>query len=382
MNSIDSFIAFVQDTFQTKDFIPLHAPVFSGKEKEYLLQTIDSTFVSSVGAYVDAFEKKMQQLTQTPKAVAVVNGTAALQVALRLAGVKAGDEVLTQSLTFVATANSIAYNQAHPIFLDVDRDTMGLSPIALTHFLEEYAEKREDGTYNKRTQRRIAACLPMHTFGLMCRIEAIATICANWNIPLVEDAAEALGSTCNGKAAGSFGLLGTFSFNGNKIVTCGGGGAIVSNDVELGKKAKYLTTTAKVPHAWEYVHDELGYNFRMPNLNAALACAQLEQLEDFIVQKRKLFEQYNIFFADSAIEIKQPVPDTTSNHWLMALELPDRDARDAFLKATNAAGVMTRPIWQLMYKLPMYEHCQRDGQEQAAYLEDRIVNIPSSVVHA
>jgi dTDP-4-amino-4,6-dideoxygalactose transaminase len=259
---------------------------------------------------------------------------------------------------------------------------MGLSPIALTHFLEEYAEKREDGTYNKRTQRRIAACLPMHTFGLMCRIEAIATICANWYIPLVEDAAEALGSTCNGKAAGSFGLLGTFSFNGNKIVTCGGGGAIVSNDVELGKKAKYLTTTAKVPHAWEYVHDELGYNFRMPNLNAALACAQLEQLEDFIVQKRKLFEQYNIFFADSAIEIKQPVPDTTSNHWLMALELPDRDARDAFLKATNAAGVMTRPIWQLMYKLPMYEHCQRDGQEQAAYLEDRIVNIPSSVVHA
>lgn len=378
--STQSVIDFIRAQFQTEDFIPLHAPVFKGKEKEYLLDTIDSTFVSSVGAYVDAFEEKMQQLTQTAKAVAVVNGTAALQVALRLAGVKADEEVLTQALTFVATANAIAYNQAHPVFLDADRDTMGLSPIALTHFLEEYAEKREDGTYNKRTQRRIAACLPMHTFGLMCRIEAIAAICAYWNIPLVEDAAEALGSSANGKAAGSFGRLGTFSFNGNKIVTCGGGGAIVSNDTELGKKGKYLTTTAKVPHAWEYVHDELGYNFRMPNLNAALACAQLEQLEGFIVQKRKLFEQYTNFFADSALEVKQPLPSTTSNHWLMALELPDRDARDAFLKATNAAGVMTRPIWQLMYRLPMYEHCQRDEQKNAEYLEDRIVNIPSGVV--
>lgn len=372
-------IDFIRAQFQTEDFIPLHAPVFKGKEKEYLLDTIDSTFVSSVGAYVDTFEAQMQQLTQTAKAVAVVNGTAALQVALRLAGVKAGEEVLTQALTFVATANAIAYNQAHPVFLDVDRDTMGLSPTALTHFLEEYAEKREEGTYNKHTQRRIAACLPMHTFGLMCRIEEIAAICADWNIPLIEDSAEALGSSANGKAAGSFGLLGTFSFNGNKIVTCGGGGAIVSNDVELGKKGKYLTTTAKVPHAWEYVHDELGYNFRMPNLNAALACAQLEQLQDFVDQKRKLFEQYSNFFEDSPIEVKQPLPNTTSNHWLMALELPDRDARDVFLQETNATGVMTRPIWQLMFKLPMYQHCQRDGQEQAEYLEDRIVNIPSSV---
>lgn len=377
--SPQTVIDFIRAQFHTEDFIPLHAPVFNGKEKKYLLDTIDSTFVSSVGAYVDAFEEKMQQLTQTPKAVAVVNGTAALQVALRLAGVKSRDEVLTQALTFVATANAIAYNQAHPVFLDVDRDTMGLSPTALSNFLEVHAEKRNDGTYNRTTNRRISACLPMHTFGLMCRIEEITAICGDWNIPLVEDAAEALGSTYNGKAAGSFGLLGTFSFNGNKIVTCGGGGAIVSNDIELGKKGKYLTTTAKVPHAWEYVHDELGYNFRMPNLNAALACAQLEQLEDFIGQKRKLFEQYTNFFADSPIVVKQPLLNTTSNHWLIALELPDRDARDAFLKATNAAGVMTRPIWQLMYKLPMYKNCQRDGQEQAEYLEDRIVNIPSSL---
>jgi aminotransferase in exopolysaccharide biosynthesis len=375
-------IDFIRAQFQTEGFIPLHAPVFKGKEKEYLLDTIDSTFVSSVGAYVDTFEAQMQQLTQTAKAVAVVNGTAALQVALRLAGVKPGEEVLTQALTFVATANAIAYNQAHPVFLDVDRDTMGLSPTALTHFLEEYAEKREDGTYNKHTQRRIAACLPMHTFGLMCRIEEIVSICTEWNIPLIEDAAEALGSSANGKAAGSFGLLGTFSFNGNKIVTCGGGGAIVSNDTELGKKGKYLTTTAKVPHAWEYVHDELGYNFRMPNLNAALACAQLEQLGGFITQKRELFERYLDYFSNSDIQVKQPLANTESNHWLIALELPNREERDAFLRETNAAGVMTRPIWQLMYKLPMYQDCQRDNQENAEYLEDRIVNIPSSVVSA
>jgi aminotransferase in exopolysaccharide biosynthesis len=375
-----SIIDFIRAQFQTDGFIPLHAPVFKGKEKNYLLNTIDSTFVSSVGTYVDAFEEKMQQLTKTPKAVAVVNGTAALQVALRLAGVKAGDEVLTQALTFVATANAIAYNQAHPVFLDVDRDTMGLSPTALKNFLETNAEKRSDGAYNKTTQRRIAACLPMHTFGLMCRIEEIASICTEWNIPLIEDAAEALGSSANGKAAGSFGLLGTFSFNGNKIVTCGGGGAIVSNDVELGEKGKYLTTTAKVPHAWEYVHNELGYNFRMPNLNASLACAQLEQLDGFIAQKRKLFEQYLNFFSESGIQMKQPLGNTQSNHWLIALELPSRSERDVFLQETNAAGVMTRPIWQLMYRLLMYRDCQRDGQKNAEYLEDRIVNIPSSVI--
>jgi len=378
--SPQTVINFIQEQFQTRGFIPLHAPVFNGKEKEYLLDTIDSTFVSSVGAYVDAFEAKMQELTQTPKAVAVVNGTAALQVALRLSGVKAGEEVLTQALTFIATANAIAYNQAHPVFLDVDRDTMGISPDALTAFLETHAEKRENGTYNKTTQRRIAACLPMHTFGLMCRIEEIVEICTKWNIPVVEDAAEALGSSIHSKAAGSFGLLGTFSFNGNKIVTCGGGGAIVSNDLELGQKGKYLTTTAKVPHAWEYVHDELGYNFRMPNLNAALACAQLEQLDKFIAQKRKLFEQYCSFFEGSEIKLMQPLPNTTSNHWLIALELPDRKARDAFLQATNESGVMTRPVWQLMYKLPMYEACQRDSQQNAEYLEDRIVNIPSSAI--
>lgn len=377
---VRSIISHIRSTYRTEGFIPLHAPVFQGKEKEYLLDTINSTFVSSVGSYVDTFEEKMQALTQTPKAVAVVNGTAALQVSLQLAGVQPGEEVLTQALTFVATANTIAYNNAHPVFLDVDRDTMGLSPKALSGFLEEHADEQETGIYNKITGRRIAACLPMHTFGLMCRIEEIAAICAKWNIPLVEDAAEALGSSYRGKPAGSFGSLATFSFNGNKIVTCGGGGAIVSQDIDLGIRGKYLTTTAKVPHAWEYVHDQLGYNYRMPNLNAALACAQLEQLDIFLRQKRKLFEQYKVFFAGSTWELKQPLPNTESNHWLMALEMSDRKERDDFLQATNSAGVMTRPIWQLMYKLPMYKDCQRDKQENAEYLEDRIVNIPSSAI--
>ncbi len=380
---IDSkkFIDFTRALFKVKEgFIPLHVPRFSGNEKKYLLDTIESTFVSSVGAYVDRFEKKMEQLTQTPKAIAVVNGTAALQVALRLAGVKAGEEVLTQALTFVATANAIAYNQAHPVFVDVDRDTMGLSPKALSVFLANHAEKRAEGTFNKETNRRIAACLPMHTFGLMCRIKEITEICEDWNIPLVEDAAEALGSSYNGKLAGSFGQFGTFSFNGNKIVTSGGGGAIVTNDVERGKKAKYLTTTAKAPHAWEYVHHELGYNYRMPNVNAALACAQLEQLDNFIEQKRKLFEQYTSFFIESDLQVKKPMPNSESNHWLIALELPNRSARDAFLEVTNAAGVMTRPIWRLMYKLPMYKDCQRDAQANAEFLEDRIINIPSSAI--
>lgn len=376
------FKRFVRSLFQTNDFIPLHAPTFIGKEKAYLSETIDSTFVSSVGAFVDQFEKQMESLTQTKKAVAVVNGTAALQVALRLTGVQKEEEVLTQALTFVATANAIHYNQAHPVFIDVDKDTMGLSPVALQSFLEDFGEKRDNDTYNKNTGRRIAACLPMHSFGLMCRIEEIVSICENWNIPVVEDAAEALGSACSGQPAGSLGQLGTFSFNGNKIVTCGGGGAIVTNNSALGKKAKYLTTTAKVPHAWEYVHDELGYNFRMPNLNAALACAQLEQLEHFLDRKRWLFAQYKAFFEEKGVHMKKPLPNTTSNHWLNAIELDNKEERDAFLKATNEAGIMTRPIWRLMYKLPMYKDCQKDSQENAEFLEDRIVNIPSSVVPA
>ncbi|MEB2778420.1 LegC family aminotransferase [Algoriphagus sp. D3-2-R+10] len=379
MRAIQETIAFIRESFNSKDFIPLHEPRFRGNEKKYLIATIDSTFVSSVGAYVDKFEEMMKQITATEKAVAVVNGTAGIQVALRLVGVKAGDEVLTQALTFVATANAIAYNGAHPVFLDVDRDTMGLSPIAVSNFLEEHGELREDGCYNKLTGNKISACLPMHTFGFPLRIDELIDVCDTWKIPVVEDAAESLGSQFKGKPTGSFGTLGVFSFNGNKIVTCGGGGAIVSNTQELGEKAKYLTTTAKKPHPYEYYHDELGYNFRMPNLNAALACAQLENLDDFLENKRNLAQQYEQFFKGTEIKFRTEMPGTKANYWLMCLELENRKERDIFLQETNAAKVMTRPIWQLMYKLPMYKSCMRDDQVNAKFLEDRIVNIPSSV---
>ncbi|URC13115.1 LegC family aminotransferase [Flavobacterium sp. B183] len=378
-NAINSTISFIKEQYKTEKFIPLHVPHFGGNEKKYLIETIDSTFVSSVGAYVDQFEEMMQNITNTGKAVAVVNGTAAIQVALRLIGVKNGDEVLTQALTFVATANSISYLNATPVFLDVDLDTMGLSPKSVANFLEEFGDLREDGCYNKKTGKKISACLPMHTFGFPVHLDELIEICSAWKIPVVEDAAESLGSEYKGKSTGSYGKLGAFSFNGNKIVTCGGGGAIVTNDFKLGEKGKYLTTTAKIPHPYEYVHDEMGYNFRMPNLNAALACAQLEQLNRFLENKRELANEYESFFASNGINFRTETPDTKANYWLMCVELENKMERDLFLKETNAKSVMTRPIWQLMYRLPMYSNCQRDNQVNAEFLEERIVNIPSSV---
>ena len=379
MNKINQTISFIQDQFNTRDFIPLHAPNFGGNEKKYVLETIDSTFVSSVGAFVDKFEDMMVSLTSTRKAIAVVNGTAGIQVALRLVGVQNGDEVITQALTFVATANAIAYNGASPIFLDVDLDTMGLSPRAVDNFLNQHAEFRDNYCYNKSTGKKISACLPMHTFGFPVHLDELKKVCDAWKIPIVEDAAESLGSEYKGKPTGSFGQIGVFSFNGNKIVTSGGGGALVTNNESLGIKGKYLTTTAKVPHAYEFYHDELGYNFRMPNLNAALACAQLEQLDSFLKNKRELANAYKSFFMDSGIKFKTESPNTKANYWLMCVELENQHERDLFLKETNANNVMTRPIWQLMYRLPMYANCQRDEQLNAAFLEERIVNIPSSV---
>lgn len=377
---INSFTQFVRKTFKTKsDFIPLHEPRFIGKEREYVNNALDSTFVSSVGEYVDEFEKKIQTISTTKKAVAVVNGTNALQVALQLAGVGKGDEVITQALTFVATANAIKYNSAEPVFLDVDLDTMGLSPIAVEIFLKKYGEIREDCCYNKKTGNKIAACMPMHTFGFPVHLDELLKVCDTWKIPLIEDAAESLGSLYKGKPTGSLGKLGVYSFNGNKIVTAGGGGAIITNDVKLGKFGKHLTTTAKKAHPYEYFHDHLGYNFRMPNLNSALICAQLEQLDSFVHNKRALAEKYKSYFKDRGIKFRTETPETKANYWLMCIEFDNRDERDLFLKETNEKGVMTRPIWQLMYKLPMYENCLRDEQENAEYLEDRIVNIPSSV---
>jgi len=385
LNSLDNkknsnTIKFIRDIYSSKDdFIPLHEPRFVGNEKKYLLDTIDSTFVSSVGAYVDRFEEMMQEFSQTKKAVAVVNGTSGLQVALRLVGVKIGDEVLTQALTFVATANAIAYNGAKPVFIDVDLDTMALSPNAIRNFLEEYGELRENGCYNKKTGNKIAACLPMHTFGFPVHIDELMKICNDWKIPVVEDAAESLGSEYKGQPTGSFGEVGVFSFNGNKIVTSGGGGAIVTNNDALGIKAKYLTTTAKQPHAYEYVHDELGYNYRMPNLNAALACAQLEKLNWFLEKKRELAKKYEEFFKGADLRFRTELPETKANYWLMCVELENRNTRDLFLKETNEAKLMTRPIWELMFRLPMYQDCLKDEQVNAKFLVDRIVNIPSSV---
>lgn len=379
MKHIKDTISFIQESFKSREFIPLHAPTFGGNEKNYLIETIDSTFVSSVGAYVDQFEGMMTTITNTKKSVAVVNGTAGIQVALRLVGVSAGDEVITQALTFVATANAIAYNGASPIFLDVDLDTMGLSPKAVTQFLEENGELREEGCFNKKTGNKISACLPMHTFGFPVHLDELKAVCDAWKIPIIEDAAESLGSEYKNQPTGSIGEMGVFSFNGNKIVTCGGGGAIVTNNEQLGMKGKYLTTTAKVPHSYEFFHDEVGFNFRMPNLNAALACAQLEQLNGFLENKRSLANDYIDFFDNSGIKFRTETPNTKANYWLMCVELENQKERDLFLAETNNAKVMTRPIWQLMYRLPMYQHCQRDEQLNAQFLEERIVNIPSSV---
>jgi aminotransferase in exopolysaccharide biosynthesis len=371
---------FLKMQFPNQEFIPLHAPRFGGNEKKYIIETIDSTFVSSVGPYVDKFEELMADVSETGNAVAVVNGTAGIQVALRLAGVKAGDEVITQSLTFVATANAILYNNAIPVFIDVDLETMGLSPNAVEIFLDEFAEIRDDGfSYNKKSGRRIAAIMPMHTFGFPVHLDRLIAVCNKWNIPMVEDAAESIGSKYKGRATGSFGLLGVFSFNGNKIVTSGGGGAIVSKNQALAIKGKHLTTTAKIPHPYEYVHDEVGYNFRMPNLNAALACAQIEQLNDFIENKRILAEQYADFFTRKGIFFRKEMPEARANYWLMCVQLENRSERDLFLKATNESKIMTRPIWQLMFRSPFFKSYQRDSQVNACFLEDRIVNIPSSV---
>lgn len=375
----DNIIAFIRDHYSTKEFIPLHEPRFIGKEKEFVLDAIDSTFVSSVGEYVDKFESMISNLTQAKKGVAIVNGTSALQVALRLAGVSSGDEVLTQALTFIATTNAIAYNGASPVFLDVDLDTMGLSPISVEDFLNSYGEIRENGCYNKQTGRKISACLPMHTFGFPVKFDELKEICKKWHIPVIEDAAESLGSEYKGKPTGALGELGILSFNGNKIVTAGGGGAIVTNNVELGTLAKHLTTTAKKPHRYEYAHDYLGYNFRMPNLNAALICAQLENLNVFIQNKRELASKYSAIFESLSMNFRLENEDTKANYWLMCIELEDKAQRDLFLDYSNNSGIMTRPIWQLVFKSEMYKNCYRDDQVNARYLEDRIVNIPSSV---
>ena len=372
-------IKFIKDWYQTDQFVPLHEPRFKKIDREYVLDAINSTFVSSVGEYVNRFEHDLAKYLNVKRTVVTVNGTAALQVALRLAGVKAGDEVITQPLTFVATANAIAYNNASPLFIDVNEKTLGLCPDALEQFLDQNAEKRGASTFNKITDKRISVMVPMHTFGHPCKMDQLLDLADQWNITIVEDAAESLGSRILNSHCGTLGKLGILSFNGNKTITCGGGGAIITNDDVLADRAKHLTTTAKVNHCWEYVHDEVGYNYRMPNLNAALACAQLEQLDGILSDKRELANAYNEFFSnvDWCDFVKEP-EGCSSNYWLNAVIMPDRKQRDELLKITNDSGVMTRPLWQLMSDLTMYKHYRKGDLKNAQWLQDRIVNLPSS----
>jgi len=373
-------ISFIKETYKTEGFVPLSVPQFIGNEKKYLEECIDTTFVSSVGKFVDRFEEMVAEYTGAKKAIVCVSGTNALHMAMLLVGVERDDEVLTQALTFIATCNAISYIGAHPVFIDVDKDTMGLSPKAVKAWLEDNAEIKNEICYNKTTGRRIKCCVPMHTFGHPVHLDELVEVCKKWHIELVEDAAESIGSFYKGKHTGTFGKVGAISFNGNKTITTGGGGMLLFMDEELGQFAKHLTTQAKVPHRWEFVHDHIGYNYRMPNINAALGCAQMEHLEEFILNKRETAAKYAEFFKNMQdVEFFTEPTDCRANYWLNAVILKDKQAQLDFLQQTNDNGVMTRPIWELMNRLPMFEHCQNDGLKNTIWFADRVVNIPSSV---
>ena len=374
-------IDFIRNIYKTDGFLPLHEPKFIGSEKVYVNDAIDSTFVSSVGKYVTEFEEMVASYTGAKYAVATTNGTSALHIALKLVGVDETSEVITQPLTFVATANAIKYCGAEPIFVDVDRETLGLSAVSLENFLKDNCYLNDSGQcINKTTSKVIKACVPMHTFGHPCKIDRIVDICKRYNIEVVEDSAESLGSLYKGQHTGTFGKLGIFSFNGNKIITTGGGGMIVTNDEELAKRAKHLTTTAKIPHPYEYIHNEVGYNYRLTNLAAALGVAQMEKLDFLIEKQRELAQKYENFFKNSEIKFITEPKEAKSNYWLNAIILKDRVQRDEFLKKTNENGIMTRPIWRLMNKLEMYKNAQCANLDNALWLESRVVNISSSVV--
>jgi perosamine synthetase len=375
----EDVVQFIQNIYKTTEFIPLHEPRFAGNEKKYLNECIDSTFVSSVGKFVDEFEEKIAQYTGSKYAVATSNGTSALHISLLLANVEENDEVITQPLTFVATCNAINYCGASPIFVDVDKDTMGLSPSALQEFLEHNTFVNNQQCVNNKTGKVIKACVPMHTFGQPCRIDEIKEICDKYHISLIEDAAESLGSFYKNKHTGTLGKMGVISFNGNKIITAGGGGCIITDDETLAKKAKHLTTTAKVPHKWEIVHDAIGFNYRMPNLNAALLVAQLEQLDGFVENKRLLANKYKEFFQKTDIVFVTELENSKSNYWLNTIILKDVQQRNLLLDEANSKGVMVRPIWTLMNKLSVFKNAQNGDLTNSEWLEQRVVNIPSSV---
>jgi perosamine synthetase len=361
--------------------IALHEPEFRGNEWTYVKECLDTGWVSSVGKYVDRFEAMLAEYTGALCVVATVNGTAALHVCLQLAGVRRGDEVLIPTLTFIATANAVSYNDAVPHFVDSEIRTLGIDANRLELYLREIAEVRDDACYNRKTGAVIRALMPMHTFGHPANLDALSALCDRWRMVLVEDAAESLGSWYRGKHTGTFGLVSALSFNGNKIVTTGGGGAILTNDAELGRLAKHVTTTARLPHQWEFLHDRVGYNYRLPNLNAALGCSQLERLQDFLRRKRMLAERYVEVFRDVAgVSIMREPAHCRSNYWLnlLLLDRPDRAVRNAILAALNDQGLKARPVWTLMHRLPMYSACPRMDLSCAEHLEAGIVNLPSS----
>lgn len=362
-----------------KDFVPLHEPTFDNKELEYVTDCVKTGWVSSVGAYVTKFEEELAKFVGVKRAVAVVNGTAALHIALKVAGVEANDEVLMPSLTFIATANAVSYCQAIPHFIDVHEETLGVDPIKLETYLEEIAEVRNGELYNKQTNRRIKALVPMHTFGHAVHLDELVALADKYHLVLVEDAAESLGTYYKGKHTGSFGKINAMSFNGNKIITTGGGGAILTDDEELADYAKHLTTTAKVPHKWEYVHDEIGYNYRMPNINAALGCGQLEKLNYFLEQKKQLTIKYTELLENiEGVKLFKQPQHSESNYWLQTLVLDESVQRDEVLAFLNEKGVMSRPIWQPMHELEMFKKCPAMDLTLTNQLKRRIVNIPST----
>ena len=376
----DDVINFIQQIYKTKDFIPLHEPKFRGDEKKYIDECIESTFVSSVGEFVNIVENQIKNYTGAKYAIATCNGTAALHISLILAGLENGDEVITQPLNFIATCNAISYCGAQPIFVDVDKDSMGLSPRALINFLENNSRIINNQCINKVTGKVIKACVPMHTFGNPCRVDEIKVICDKYKICLIEDAAESLGSFYKGKHTGTFGELGTISFNGNKIITAGGGGCIITNNESLAKHAKHITTTAKLPHKWEFNHDQVGYNYRMPNLNAALLVGQLEQLKLFLKAKREIAKKYKTFFSNKSFGFVEEIKGAKSNYWLNSILTNDSEQTNLFLEATNDEGVMTRPAWTLMNELPIFKYCQKSNLKNSQWLKNRLINIPSSVI--
>ena len=375
----DEIVSFIKKLYNNKEIVPLHAPVFLVKAKEYLSRCIDTTFVSYVGEYVSQFEDMTASFTGAKYAVAIVNGTAALQVALTVAGVKACDEVITQPFTFVATANAISHCGAKPVFIDVDSDTLGMSAVKLEYWLNNNAYIKDDKTYNKITKRKISAIVPVHTFGFPCKIDKIIEIADKYRIPVIEDSAEAIGSFFNGKHCGTFGLAGILSYNGNKTITTGGGGMIITDDENFSRKVKHLTTTAKIPHKYEYVHDEIGYNYRMPNINAAIGVAQMENLSMILNNKRETAMQYNDFFKKTGIKFMEEPLNSEANYWLNAILFDNKETRNSFLEYTNNNGVQTRPAWKLLNELEMYKECQTDDLTNSKRFSEGIVNMPSGV---